>query len=434
MKNTLFILPLLFGTAAFSTQANAAAHCFADVKISNGTQSVNENNNRDRRTNGKKWRQVLGNHRSECNSHGTNHFNSLDLVAIAKANKMCGTITAEGSSWIGTSRKRGILGPKKVLVECEVVGPSVGTSVGTSEKKSDYQYATKLVCGPLEKGNLVIPGDYRGAINIHNPSYEDVDFRYKFATAAAGKDGEISFFKDSKIGPDGAQYFGCDEVSNILDVPQPFDGFFVIESREPLDVVAYYTTGKGTELTVDVETTRERTTPNDKAWSCGNTRADLANVEGWRLGSGLATVAETITHQGTTTPIHDSNIYQQDGMDLWLSNQTDVNSSQAGGDYNYELDFCLCDGNGYPTGNANVSIAALRADNSVVANIDGASQSFVSGSNSHNASVGGSGSTNVTSGGDHFLRLASKNAGSFHAVGLSGTIVIQNGYLGSCEG
>lgn len=426
MKHKLTILALFLGSAAFADDVKAAAHCFADVAISvDGQQSANANKIWDRRTNGKKWFQIQGNHRSECDSLAANYFNSIDLEQWAIKNNQCGKISATGSSWIGTSSKRGELGPKTIEIDC-----NVAETGSDGEVLKDYQYSTKLVCGNTEKQNWVISGQYRGVVNIHNPSYKNVDFRYKFARAEAGKDGAISDFKDSKIGPDGAQYFGCDQVSKLLGMPQPFDGFFVIESREPLDVVAYYTSGKGDEMTIDVETTKERETANNKQWSCGNINADLANVDGWRLGNVPATVAQTFNYKGLT-PINETPVYEQDGMDLWLSNQEEINTSQQAGNYNYDLDFCLCEGNGYPA-SANINILALRADNRVQANIDGPANTFISGTNDHSG-VAGSGTVLVNTGGSHFLSLAAVNdTRSYHAVGLSGTINIKNGYLGRC--
>ncbi|MGL4310249.1 MAG: hypothetical protein ACRCSU_07155, partial [Paracoccaceae bacterium] len=78
-----------FGTVlcmAFSAIGSSAiaAHCFADVSITDGTRTTTANTNWPNRTNGNNWIQQLGNHRSECDNLAANYFNSLDVAAIAK--------------------------------------------------------------------------------------------------------------------------------------------------------------------------------------------------------------------------------------------------------------------------------------------------------------------------------------------------------------
>ena len=85
-------------------------------------------------------------------------------------------------------------------------------------------------------------GWYLTAINIHNPTKETVEYRFKTALAGLGVDGAISSFTYGSTGPDGAQVFACGSHIKIdLATTAPVDGFFVIESRLPLDVTAVYT-------------------------------------------------------------------------------------------------------------------------------------------------------------------------------------------------
>ncbi|MEA2942123.1 MAG: hypothetical protein QOD09_2652 [Bradyrhizobium sp.] len=126
-----------------------------------------------------------------------------------------------------------------------------------------FQYATKVVCGLSKDSGRLAHGIYETLVNIHSPNKEAMPFRYKLALAAEMTDGTISPFRDGKIGPDGAQFFGCADLHKIFGVPATtfIDGFFVIESKQPLDVVAVYTTndldGKGVPA-IEVERTFER--------------------------------------------------------------------------------------------------------------------------------------------------------------------------------
>ncbi|MGL4310254.1 MAG: hypothetical protein ACRCSU_07180 [Paracoccaceae bacterium] len=318
-----------------------------------------------------------------------------------------------------------MLGPKQVDIPCVT-----GSGRDGDEKPSDYQYASKILCGRVEN-DLAMQGSYRASVNVHNPNYETVEFRYKFALANPAEDGKISYFIDTKIGADGAQYFTCEFISKFTGFTEPFDGFFVVESREPLDVVTYYTGGPERDVaTLDIEPTRERPIADNRKWSCGNQRAVLERASSWTLNGSPAVQVSSATVNGQQTPI--GNFYgNQDRMNIWLSDVASINSNQQPGAYNYRLAFCLCgEGNEYPTG-AVINVAGLRADNSVTANVDGGSP-FITGPNSHNDPAG-TGTTTVTGLGDHYLEFAANNQGSYHAVGFSGTINIQNRYLGACR-
>ncbi len=126
-----------------------------------------------------------------------------------------------------------------------------------------YQYAAKFICGVSEKFTPVANGQYTTVINVHNPSRRKARFKYKLALANPAEDGKVYDFKDSGIGPDGAQYFDCMLIRKIYDLfgPGILDGFFVIESSTSLDVIAVYTTndfdGKNVPA-IDVERVFER--------------------------------------------------------------------------------------------------------------------------------------------------------------------------------
>lgn len=107
-----------------------------------------------------------------------------------------------------------------------------------------FQYAAKFVCG-RSNGEVVSPGVYYTAINVHNPAYERVKFRKKIAVALPGeKPGPVSKFFKAELGPDQALEIDCPDIFQHAPVRAEFlKGFVVIESDDELDVVAVYTAG-----------------------------------------------------------------------------------------------------------------------------------------------------------------------------------------------
>ena len=109
-----------------------------------------------------------------------------------------------------------------------------------------FQYATKFVCSKSD-GEVVAPGNYFTAVNIHNPTRTTVHFRAKVAVALPGlRPGPVSGFHPVILGPDEALEIDCPDIFNpeIFKFERPSEflkGFVVIESRVELDVVAVYT-------------------------------------------------------------------------------------------------------------------------------------------------------------------------------------------------
>jgi hypothetical protein len=131
------------------------------------------------------------------------------------------------------------------------------SNCGCNEKSDrsdvDYQYAAKLICG-RHKDHLA-PGDYRTCINIHNPSRCDsTEFRWKVALARPISKGEgsISNFQTLKLAPDEALQIDCSNAAKLVGADAPMEGWIVVESPSPLDVVAVYTAaaeeGKGIQV------------------------------------------------------------------------------------------------------------------------------------------------------------------------------------------
>ena len=107
-----------------------------------------------------------------------------------------------------------------------------------------FQYAAKFVCG-RSNGEVVSPGVYFTAVNVHNPTYETIGFRKKIAVALPReKPGPVSKFFDAKLGPDQALEIDNKDIFEHAGTGDDFlKGFVVIESDVELDVVTVYTAG-----------------------------------------------------------------------------------------------------------------------------------------------------------------------------------------------
>jgi hypothetical protein len=104
-----------------------------------------------------------------------------------------------------------------------------------------FQYAVKVVVGRSE-GEVVAPGEYWTAINVHNPTYTTVEFRKKVAIALPSEEpGPVTDFFPAKLGPDEAFEIDRKDIFRHVGDDRFLKGFVVIESPVELDVVAVYT-------------------------------------------------------------------------------------------------------------------------------------------------------------------------------------------------
>lgn len=139
--------------------------------------------------------------------------------------------------------------------------------------KTEYQYAAKVVCSlrfPHQDGTLA-KGVYRTIVNIHNPTRKRFAIAAKVALATEfGSDPgpfSVTPFKKAELQADGAAELNCFDIAgyfcpiNGVCVDFAFlEGFVVIKSPEPLDVVGVYTArhSDGEVETMDVDAVRER--------------------------------------------------------------------------------------------------------------------------------------------------------------------------------
>jgi hypothetical protein len=119
-----------------------------------------------------------------------------------------------------------------------------------------FEYAAKVICGRAH-GDIVAPGIYFTAVNVHNPGPEAIQCRVKFARALPGfRAGPVSNFHAAKLGPDEAMEIDCPDIRKLARTDDAFlKGFLVIESETELDVVAVYTAAgrEGEVETLDIE-------------------------------------------------------------------------------------------------------------------------------------------------------------------------------------
>ncbi|MHC4617828.1 MAG: CARDB domain-containing protein [Planctomycetota bacterium] len=156
-----------------------------------------------------------------------------------------------------------------------------------TQQLSAFQYAVKFVCG-RSAGKVVASGDYFTAINVHNPTYGDVHFRKKVATALPGEQpGPVSRFSDAKLGSDQALEIDCEDISRHAQTEaESLKGFVVIESDVELDVVAFYSAA-GRDGQVETLHT-ERVTPRKRRVGL----PDLVPVPDQRPGVGFCRLVE----------------------------------------------------------------------------------------------------------------------------------------------
>jgi hypothetical protein len=106
-----------------------------------------------------------------------------------------------------------------------------------------------------------VPGTYATAINVHNPMREN-GFVTKIALAGLGRPGPITpFSRAMPLRYDEAIEFDCRLAARLLEsahipVPAFFTGFFVIQARSQLDVVAVYTAGAAGGPVASIHTER----------------------------------------------------------------------------------------------------------------------------------------------------------------------------------
>ena len=168
-----------------------------------------------------------------------------------------------------------------------------------------YRYAVKFVCGAA-KGDILAPGKYWTAINVHNPTTNTVKFRKRISIALPDeKAGKVTAWVDAKLGEDEALEIDMKDIFQHAEQRAEFlKGFVIIESRIELDVVAVYTATAGeASLTMHMERVFPRRhvvdkpdlipVPNEKGSFCKREGRDLLIVTVKNQGTRVAVSSVT---------------------------------------------------------------------------------------------------------------------------------------------
>ena len=116
-----------------------------------------------------------------------------------------------------------------------------------------YQYAAKVVCGPLREGYPLASQSYATTININNPSDSLIAFFRKwlvltFPPGMQQAQPPLRPMNDS-LPMTYALMTDCRDMARRNRIAQPFfEGFLVIQSTLPLDVIGVYTVPGGVDV------------------------------------------------------------------------------------------------------------------------------------------------------------------------------------------
>jgi hypothetical protein len=228
--------------------------------------------------------------------------------------------------------------------------------IDSSRPCKEFQYAAKLVLGVPGPGkfdpghDIVAPGRYYTAINIHNPATcKTVTFRWKVALGTDGRTGPITRFQSLQLRPDEAIEIDAGSVvqalHGLLKATQFLKGFVVIESPCPLDVVAVYSVGAppAGNTAGNVVAFHTERVPERKIDACRDLKLDLSTgVTDWDLigGPSISTPrpASVVDPQNQPPGWHN-----QPGAQ-WIGANNSSQASAAAGVYTFQTCFTLCSG------------------------------------------------------------------------------------------
>jgi hypothetical protein len=121
----------------------------------------------------------------------------------------------------------------------------------TASEGKGLEYSVKLICGETAGKDGVEPGRYSTVINIRNSSAQSATVKIQAVQAKSldAANGAISAYQNVDLNPGEAIKVDCATIRKLLELPSAtafIEGFAVINSTAPLDVVGVYT-GVGTE-------------------------------------------------------------------------------------------------------------------------------------------------------------------------------------------
>jgi len=119
----------------------------------------------------------------------------------------------------------------------------------TQAQAQQAQYSAKFVIGN-SNGDILAPGQYFTAINVHNPTAQAITIRKRFAIALPSeKPGPVSQFVSTTIPPGAAIEIDTRDIHRNTNTPPGafVKGFVQIISSGRLNVVAVYTAAGATQ-------------------------------------------------------------------------------------------------------------------------------------------------------------------------------------------
>ncbi|QRN98948.1 hypothetical protein JRI60_07930 [Archangium violaceum] len=173
-----------------------------------------------------------------------------------------------------------------------------------------FQYAAKFVCGKSD-GEVVAPGTYFTAVNVHNPTSTTIRFSVKVAVGLPGlKPGPVSKFHDARLGPDEALEIDTRDIFKIATTRGDFlKGFVVIQSETELDVVAVYTAAgrEGQVETLHTERVGPRSLKAGAGHACVDFEPPLILGTEYGAPAGHNSGDVIFTANGIAVSVHDFN-------------------------------------------------------------------------------------------------------------------------------
>jgi len=334
MRRSLSLLRVFSLVVIVAARAASAATCFCDY-LANGAEV--------KKTTDGGYTQALPGQITRCETHCKIELDAIkEEVARVTAGSCGKTVTVRVLSAIGTARYRDTASAD-VNVQCDTPA---------QDNFQVNQYAVKYVCGNSDKAGtnsgITAPGAYFTAINVHNSTIGRMEFRKKFVIALPEKEGGISPWSNSTLGPDGALEIDCPEIFGRTNPPANtlVKGFVVLEpfeAKQELDVVAVYTAGGDHVETLHTERVLPRLViPAPRCRGDLNLSA-ATDTSTWTV----IEVPPAVTSRVPFTPLPGSG----STVPNWI---TAVSGPAPGGFYTYEFRFCLCQGTSSPAINLNL--------------------------------------------------------------------------------
>ncbi|HEY5724042.1 MAG TPA: hypothetical protein VIT45_17165 [Allosphingosinicella sp.] len=126
-----------------------------------------------------------------------------------------------------------------------------------AQVRFNHEYVVKVVCGNMERAvdRPLATGRYFTIVNIHNPVTARAYFQRKIVQAGPRTPSTISRWEQFALEYDEALGITCPQITKQATADW-VEGFLVIQSSKPLDVVAVYATSGRDEFVTTFHTER----------------------------------------------------------------------------------------------------------------------------------------------------------------------------------